>query len=380
MKILLVIDQYFSANNGMTISARRFVGILREHGNEVRIVSTGKEGDTQYLMDRVRVPIFDKVIQEQGMQFAKTDIPLLKEAIKWADIVHFQAPFMISHNGIMLCKDFNVPYTAAFHVQPENVTSTLHLSKIQPINAILYWAAKRYVFRYCSHIHCPSNFIAKELRRHNYKGKIHVISNGIDPDFKYRKIEKSEQFKDKFIILTIGRLSIEKRQDLLMHAVEKSKYKDQIQVIIAGQGPLKKKLEKLASKMDFPVLIKFFSKEDLLDIIAMSDLYAHPAEVEIEAMSCMEAFASGLVPIICDSKKSATPQFALDKDSLFEKGNADDLAQKIDYWIENTKRRKNSELEYSQAAKKYDLDNCVRQIEDMFKEALREHSREYTDN
>ena len=31
MKILLVTDQYYSANNGMTISARRFKKILEEH-------------------------------------------------------------------------------------------------------------------------------------------------------------------------------------------------------------------------------------------------------------------------------------------------------------------------------------------------------------
>ena len=33
----------------------------------------------------------------------------------------------------------------------------------------------------------------------------------------------------------------------------------------------------------------------------MSDLYVHAADVEIEAMSCMEAFAGGLVPVIANS-------------------------------------------------------------------------------
>ena len=42
MKILMVIDQFYAANNGMTISARRFAEVLRQHGHEVRIASTGK--------------------------------------------------------------------------------------------------------------------------------------------------------------------------------------------------------------------------------------------------------------------------------------------------------------------------------------------------
>ena len=35
MKIVLVIDQFDDANNGTTISARRFAQALRDHGNEV---------------------------------------------------------------------------------------------------------------------------------------------------------------------------------------------------------------------------------------------------------------------------------------------------------------------------------------------------------
>ena len=36
MKIVLVIDQFDDANNGTTISARRFAQALKNHGNEVR--------------------------------------------------------------------------------------------------------------------------------------------------------------------------------------------------------------------------------------------------------------------------------------------------------------------------------------------------------
>ena len=42
MKIVLVIDQFDDANNGTTISARRFAAALKEHGNEVRVIATGR--------------------------------------------------------------------------------------------------------------------------------------------------------------------------------------------------------------------------------------------------------------------------------------------------------------------------------------------------
>lgn len=71
MKILMVIDQFYAANNGMTISARRFAEVLRQHGHEVRIASTGKpeqlsEGETAYLMEKQYIPVFDKLVSSQG--------------------------------------------------------------------------------------------------------------------------------------------------------------------------------------------------------------------------------------------------------------------------------------------------------------------------
>ena len=86
-----------------------------------------------------------------------------------------------------------------------------------------------------------------------------------------------------------------------------------------GRGPNGRLLGR-AKKLPNPPIVRFFPKAELLDILAMSDLYVHAADVEIEAISCMEAFASGLVPIIANSPKSATPQFALDDRSLFRAG------------------------------------------------------------
>ena len=107
-------------------------------------------------------------------------------------------------------------------------------------------------------------------------------------------------------------------------------------------------------------------------MIAMSDLYVHAADMEIEAMSCMEAFAGGLVPIIANSSKSATPQFALDDRSLFAAGDSADLARKIDYWIEHPQEKAEMEHRYAASAEAYNLDRCVRQAEDMFRMAIAE--------
>lgn len=260
-------------------------------------------------------------------------------------------------------------------MQPENITYTLGLGKNEKINDKIYEFYRDHFFNRFTHIHCPSQFIANELANHGYTAKLHVISNGIDPKFHYMKSPKTEALKDKFVITMIGRYSNEKRQDVLIDAIHHSKYADKIQVVLAGKGLNENKYKELGKDLKNPPILKFFENEDLINLLAMSDLYVHASDAEIEAISCIEAFACGLVPIIANSKKSATPQFALQENSLFIPGDSIDLAKKIDYWIEHEDMRKAQEKIYADAGIKYHINNSIIQIEEMFEDAIRECNR-----
>lgn len=373
MKILLIIDQFDSANNGTTISAKRFAETLQRHGNDVRVVSTGESGNNKYVVNEFRVPFFDGLIKSQGMTFARPCRTTLEQAISWADVVHFLMPFALSIEGEKIAAGLGVAHTAAFHVQPENITSSIGMGNFRAANNAIYKGFRSIFYNKFTHIHCPSRFIANQLKKNGYTAKLHVISNGIDPSFRYRKLEKSAEFQGKLLILMVGRYSVEKRQDILIDAVAQSKYAESIQLVLAGQGPKKEDLEKRGQKLRHPPILQFFTKSQLQDMIAMCDLYVHPADVEIEAISCMEAFAGGLVPVIANSPKSATPQFALDERSLFDAGSPTDLAKKIDYWLDHEEERKKMELAYSEYGKQFNIDNCVYQIEEMFRQAMAEN-------
>ena len=88
MKIVLVIDQFDDANNGTTISARRFAMALREHGNEVRVIATGKPTDYKYAVRQMRFfPIVEHLITSQGMRLAIPNKHVFEKAAAWADVV-----------------------------------------------------------------------------------------------------------------------------------------------------------------------------------------------------------------------------------------------------------------------------------------------------
>ena len=139
---------------------------------------------------------------------------------------------------------------------------------------------------------------------------------------------------------------------------------------MAGQGPRKEEIEKLSKKLltNQPI-INFYTREELVKIINYADLYCHPAEVEIEAISCLEAISCGLVPVIANSPKCATKEFALDERSLFEVNNPESLRDKIDYWFDHPNELKEMKDKYANTSSRFDFDECMDKMELMIKDA-----------
>ena len=241
---------------------------------------------------------------------------MLEKAIKGADIVHIYQPWPLGRRAEKIARKLGVPCIAAFHIQPENITYNIGLSRVSFLGHLIYYLLYFFFYRRFSHIHCPSKFIAAQLRSHGYRAQLHVISNGVDPDF--RPVPHSKKGRDNlFKILMIGRLSPEKRQDVLIKAVQKSRYEKRIQLYFAGQGPKEGKLRRMGEKLTNPPIFGYYNKEKLIELIRNCDLYVHTSDIEIEGISCIEAFSCGLVPVISDSKLSATKQFALGPMNLF---------------------------------------------------------------
>src|SRR6185503_19942231 len=101
------------------------------------------------------------------------------------------------------------------------------------------------------------------------------------------------------------------------------------------------------------------SQAELIELIRGCDLYVHASDVEIEVMSFMEAFACGLVPIISDSPRSATGQFALGPRHLFRAGDPSSLAERIDDWIDDPAALGAASETYAHYASLYTVDRSV---------------------
>ncbi len=370
MKIVLVVDQFDSSNNGTTVTARRYAEELRKRGHEVTILAGGEPMEHKISVPVHRIPFFQKLIESQGMRFAKPVDEAYYQAFREADIVHFYMPFRFCRRGEELARQMHKPVVAAFHVQPENITSSIGLGKNKVVNRFLYWWFYHVFYNRFRFIHCPSRFIANQLKEHHYTADLRVISNGVDDAFRPVEGSRKPEWKGKFVVLMVGRLSGEKRQDLIIEAAKKSKYADKIQLVFAGQGPKEAEYRRLSKGLVNEPVFSFYTKDELVKLINGCDLYVHASDAEIEGISCMEALACGLVPVIANSKLSATPQFALDDRSLFRAGDAADLAAKIDYWIENPQEKESLKERYVQQGNSMRVSTCVAQAEKMYEDAI----------
>lgn len=376
MKILFVIDAYFTHNNGTSISAQRFADELRKRGHEVRVLTAcDEQKENIYCMPELKIPFFQGLIRKHGFQFAKWKRKTIIEAVEWADIIHCFLPFVLEAKAKKVADRLGKPATAAFHVQPQNITSSLGTGKVDWVNNMVFKLFRDTTYNHYGHVHTPSQFMADEISTRGYTAKLHPISNGIQSDFKWTKRPKDPEYADKILIMMVGRLAGEKRQDLLINALQYSKYGDKIQLIFAGRGPKYKQYYKLGQKLENKPIFTYLPKEELINLLAQCDLYVHASDMESEAISCIEAFATGLVPVISNSSLSATKQFALDERSLFEAGDPKDLARAIDYWLDNPEEKQRMEKIYSESAKKYHIDNSITLFEEMLQEAIEDNRK-----
>ncbi len=378
MNITVVCDVLGEANNGTTIAALNLIRAMKERGHNVRVVCSDQNRKAEegfYIVPTLNLGPFNGYLKKNGVALSRPDSKIVSEAIEGADVVHFMTPFSLSRKAIKLAKKKGIPLTAGFHCQAENFTSHLFLKDSKIINRLFYHTVWGIAYRNCACIHYPTQFI-RDTFEHTIRKDTpgYVISNGVNKAFHPVEVERDPKYDGKYLIQFTGRLSKEKTHKVLIDAVNLSKYREQIQLVFAGIGPLHDKLEKRGRKLPNPPEFHFFSREDLVKQLNMADLYVHPAEIEIEAISCLEAIACGLVPVIANSPRSATRYFAIDERNLFHNKDAKDLAKRIDYWIEHPEERKVLVERYRGFVEQHEYEHCMDRMEQMMLNAAKEHA------
>ncbi len=372
MTITVVCDVLGELNNGTTLAAVNLIESLKRRGHTVRIVCADEalRGEPDVFLAPVRnLGPFNGYIAKNNVVCAKPDASVLAQALDGADLVHVMVGFGMGRLAAKMAEARGIPVTGGFHAMAENVSAHAFLQQVPCVNRLIYRYFSR-TYRRCSAIHYPTQFLRELYEAVAGPTNGYVISNGVDADFHPRPAARPPEWRDRDVVIFTGRYSPEKSHRILIEAAKRSSRRDRLQLVLAGQGPLQEKIEEWSADLPLKPVFGFHSRSEMLDLLNTADLYVHPAEIEAEGIACLEAIACGLVPVISDSPRCATRTYALDGKNLFDYRSPEDLARKMDWWLEHPEERAQRGREYlSMARGELDRAVCMDRMERMMLEA-----------
>ena len=293
------------------------------------------------------------------------------------DIIHLQVPSLISFAIRLLARSKDIPVTIGIHDLPMNIAAFSPLLR-NGVSKIARWLLTKW-YDGADVLISPSQYGKEYYRALGVSGRIQVISNGVDLNtFQYR-VDKARNFKDKYLqdfdsskalLLYVGRISPEKNLEILMTAMKKI---DGILTVI-GEAGSEKYLHNLGKNADSHKIV-FTGKiplDDLVGAYSASDVLVQPSTHELQSLVILEALSCGL-PIV-GANYAAIPELVLDGNNgfLFQPFDEEDLADKINLVINQSKtKRKSMFLQSLAVAGEHSLERSTPQYIELYSSITR---------
>lgn len=333
LRIAYAIDTFDGVKTGGVISARRFVAALRER-HDVTVIAGGPSSEGQVGLPRFTIPPFGRVMREMGFIFAWPTRSILEPVLRRADVLHVQFPFWLGIRAATLARRLGTPVVAASHLQPENMFHNIGIHSEWLVDRTWRFFISALYGR-ADYLVSPTAFGLRELQQRGLTVPADVVSNGIPTQFRPGPAAHEARPDNRFVVLGVSRLAKEKRIDVTIEAVRRSRHADRIQLVLYGHGPEEEKLRRLSATLPVPAEIRVIDEADMPSAMRAADLLVHASEIEIEGMAVLEALGVGLPTLVADAPLSAASRLAISDDFRFPPGDVDQLARRIDHLFEH---------------------------------------------
>jgi alpha-1,6-mannosyltransferase len=195
------------------------------------------------------------------------------------------------------------------------------------------WAYVRRLSRLVEATLAPSDFVANELEREGVE-RIQRVTLGVDLERFHprRRVYAAETRRwlglpEGPLALYVGRIAREKELDLLLAAWPEVERRTGGRLVLIGEGPSRRRLQRRAGSERFFWLPFEGDRERLADLLAAVDLYVAPCSLETFGLSALEALASGTPILSADRGGVAETVGRSGAGSLFKSGDAATLAE-----------------------------------------------------
>jgi glycosyltransferase involved in cell wall biosynthesis len=317
LRVLIVTDQYEPMVGGVPTVTRELARGLAERGHAVEVLapsatgrSATKAGGRLTVARRgsVRWPWYED--QRLGLLGRAAAGELIGGFAP--DVVHVHSPLTLGAAARSAARRRRLPVVYTNHYLPANVHPTADraepgMARRLP-GALLDVGFYGYLTAFanrCDRVTAPTATALLLLRDHGLRAPSQVVSNGVDLDV-YSPGTADESLRRRYalpagrpLILSVGRLSPEKRADVLIEAVAAQDAADTV-LALAGSGPDEGRLRELAARRGVSERVRFLGfipGTDLPGLYRLADVFAIASEAELQSLVTMEAMASGL-PVV----------------------------------------------------------------------------------
>lgn len=335
MRILIVTDQYAPMVGGVPTVTRALAAGLADRGHAVAVMAPSRRVRGSDGVDgqvRVRCPGSLPWPPYPGMRLG-SPIGGLRTltAASPPDVVHIHCPLVLGAAALMRARRLAIPVVYTNHYLPVNVHPSLR-RRPGAFDDSFYSYVLAFSNR-CSYVTAPSATALQLLRDRGLRAPSRVISNGVDART-YSPGPAAEQLRqrhglmrDRPIIMSVGRLSAEKRVDVLIDAT--ARLTRQVQLVIVGAGPAEAGLRARASRLGLAaqvIFLGFVPDAELPALYRLADIFAIASEAELQSLTTLDAMATGL-PVVA-ARACALPELVRHGHSgfVFRPGDADEMA------------------------------------------------------
>ncbi len=233
-----------------------------------------------------------------------------------------------------------------------------------------YWHKKTY--QKVDLFIAPSKFLKNKFKDYGFKGKIVHLPYAVMP---YSFDNKTDYEKQDYFLYA-GRLSQEKGVDVLINAFVKLKNNNLIKLIIVGDGPTKKRLQKLTKKLNVNKKIIFVghkNKNELFSLILKAKAVVVPSVwPENLPFSVLEAMSLTKL-VICSKIGGLVEMIKNNKNGLiFSIGDIDELTNTLENVIKHPElAKKLGQNARNQVINVYNPENYYQKLMQYYQEIIK---------
>jgi len=328
MKIIQIINNLGSGGAEKLISD--FVPLMREKDHNIEVLLLQKKGSI-YIDDLEQKDIKVTCLTQDNLYSLKHILNIRKFIRKRSfDIVNvhlFPSLYFIALASILGLGTTKLIFTE-------------HSTNNRRRENILLKIIDRFIYKRYNKVIAITDEVKNKLDKHlgNNKAFSEVINNGVDIDkFKNaQSIDLSMVYKNynssHKVICMVGRFSEAKDHATLIKALLKTP--NDVNLLLIGEGPLQKDKKSLVNNLKLHDRVHFLGlRKDVPEILKACDIGVLSSHWEGFGLSAVEVMAAGKPVIV--SNVEGLRDVVGDKDLLFEKGNSDELSQKINHLFAN---------------------------------------------